>query len=91
MREKLAADRRNLANKLQSSDTSNTLTQNLANQQIAEANKLEIQNLRERIVEWRKEISAAAIAIASPASALLVKDRRNKITAAQKRIQELGG
>lgn len=91
MRERLAANRRKLATQLQNADPSSSITQRAAAQQLAEANKTEVQNLRDDIAGWREEIAAAAKEPASRTINLLIKDRTNKIAAAEKRIRELGG
>lgn len=89
-RSRLVAQKRELAVQLQREDPSSSITQGLANQQLAEANKLEIQNLQDKIDGWKKEI-AVAYATISPTSTVIIADRTKKISAARDRIRQLGG
>jgi len=85
-RRSLAANLREVSSQIRASDTTGRFTQT-ANSQSQQANQLEIQNLKEQINEWKKQIAVALTQ--GPAGYIIVKDRNNKIKQANLRIQQL--
>jgi hypothetical protein len=57
--------------------------------QNSSANKLEIDNIKDQITEWKKEMAGATLALGPIAGAVLIKDRSEKIKEANKKIVEL--
>jgi hypothetical protein len=89
MRKMMAASLRNLNDDLKSTDPSGKYTNNIVTKKNAEANKLEIDNLKDKIKDWQKEIAAAAITAGPVGATVIIKDRTEKIKAAQNKINEL--
>jgi hypothetical protein len=88
-RKMMAASTKNLAKDLKSTDPSGKYTNSIVTKKNAEANKLEIANLKDDIKDWQKEIALASVTAGPVGAAVIIKDRRAKIKEAQNKINEL--
>jgi len=89
MRKQMAASAKNLGKDLKSTDPSGKYTNSIITKKNAEANKLEIANLKDDIKDWQKEIALASITAGPVGAAVIIKDRTEKIKTAQNKINEL--
>jgi hypothetical protein len=87
MRRKMIESARKLGTTLKATDPQGKYSSGIIKQQSNEANKLEIEDLQDKIKTWQKEIAVAATQ--GPFGAVIVRDRVKKIQAAEKRIKEL--
>ena len=89
MRKTMAQQARTLASDLKSTDPNGNYTKTMVAKQNSSANKLEIDNIKDQITEWKKEMAGATLALGPIAGAVLIKDRSEKIKEANKKIVEL--
>jgi hypothetical protein len=89
MRKMMASSLQNLGKDLKSTDPSGKYTNSIVTKKTAEANKLEIDNLKDQIKDWQKEIAMASINAGSYSARAIIKDRTEKIKTAQNKINEL--
>lgn len=76
-----------LGEDLKSTDPQGKFSSGLIKQQQSERNKLEIQDLEDKIAGWKKEIAAATLQ--GLVGLAIIRDRTKKIKDAERRIQEL--
>jgi len=87
VRKLLLKNSQNLGNKLQSTDPQGKFSSGIVKQQQSERNKLQIEDLQDKIGVWKKEIALAATQ--GPLGLVVVRDRIKKIKDAEKQIQQL--
>ena len=85
----MIANSRKLGTDLKGTDPQGRYSSGLIKQQQSDANKLEIQDLNDKIDQWKKELAVAATQ--GPIGLVIVRDRIQKIKEAEKRIKQLGG
>jgi hypothetical protein len=88
IRKSMADHARSLATDLKTTDPNSTYTKKIVSEQNSQANKLDIDNLKNEIVGWKKEIASAAL-LGPIAAAVVIKDRSEKIKSAERKIIEL--
>lgn len=89
VREKMLKSSTKLTSDLKATDPQGKYTSNIIKQQQSDANKLEIQDLNDKIDQWKKEVAVSATQ--GPIGLVIVRDRIQKIKEAEKRIKQLGG
>jgi len=89
MRKTMAQQARTLASDLKSTDPNGTYTKTMVAKQNSSANKLEIDNIKDQITEWKKEMAGATLALGPIAAAVVIKDRNDKIKTAEAKIKDL--
>jgi hypothetical protein len=87
MRRKMIESSRNLGTTLKSTDPGGKYSAGIVKEQSKEANRLEIEDLQDKIKTWQKQIAVAATQ--GPLGAVVIRDRVKKIQDAEKRIKEL--
>lgn len=85
-RAELAKNLREASAEIRKTDSTGQFTQ-AANNQLRQANQLEIANLRDQIREWQTQLTVALTQ--GPVGYAIVTDRRQKIVRANRRILEL--
>lgn len=85
-RAQMASNKIKLANNIKSVEPEGTLTGGLASKQLTEANQLEMQNIKDDIDTWKKEIAVAATQ--GPAGYPIIADRTKKIKEAERKLNE---
>lgn len=87
VRQKMLESSTKLGNDLKSTDPGGRFSSGIIKQQQSERNKLQIQELEDKIGGWKREIALAATQ--GPIGLIVVRDRTKKIKDAEKKIQEL--
>ena len=87
IREKMIKSASKLGTDLKSTDPGGRFSSGLVKQQQSQVNKLEIQQLEDKIGGWKKEIALAATQ--GFVGLAIIRDRTKKIKDTEKRIQEL--
>ena len=87
VRKLLLKNSQNLGTKLQSTDPQGKFSSGIVKQQQSERNKLQIEELQDKIAGWKREIALAATQ--GFAGIVIIKDRTEKIKNADRKIQQL--
>lgn len=87
IRQKMLQNSQKLGSDLKSTDPGGRFSSGIIKQQQSERNKLQIQELEDKIGGWKREIALAATQ--GPIGLIVVRDRTKKIKDAEKKIQEL--
>lgn len=87
IRQKMLQNSQKLGSDLKSTDPGGRFSSGIIKQQQSERNKLQIQELEDKIGGWKREIALAATQ--GPLGLIVIRDRTKKIKDAEKTIQEL--
>lgn len=87
VREKMIKNARSLGGNLKSTDPGGRFSSGIVKQQESQVNKLEIQNLQDKISGWKKEIALATTQ--GFVGLAIIRDRTQKIKEAERKIQQL--
>ncbi len=87
VREKMIKNSTSLGGNLKSTDPQGKFTSGIVKQQQSETNKLQIENLQDKIAGWKREIALAATQ--GVIGLAIIKDRTQKIKDADRKIQQL--
>jgi len=87
IREKMIRSASKLGTDLKGTDPGGRFSSSLVKQQQSQVNKLEIQQLEDKIGGWKREIALAATQ--GFAGLIIIRDRTQKIKEAEKQIQQL--
>jgi hypothetical protein len=87
VREKMIKNARSLGTSLKGTDPQGKFTSGLQAQQNKQVNQLEIQNLQDKIKDWKRDIALAATQ--GVVGLAIIRDRTLKIKEAEKKIQQL--
>lgn len=87
VRQKMLQNSQKLGSDLKGTDPGGRFSSGIIKQQQSERNKLQIQDLEDKIGGWKREIALAATQ--GPIGLIVVRDRTKKIKDAEKKIQEL--
>lgn len=87
IRKKMLANSAKLSTDLKGTDPGGRFSSGIIKQQQSERNKLQIEDLEDKISGWKKEIALAATQ--GPLGLIIIRDRLKKIKDAENQIQQL--